>query len=134
MQPARINLKILLPSHVFAEKAGVTRLVAETPAGSFGFLPQRLDCVAALVPGILTYEVEGEGETYVAVDQGVLIKSGLEVLVSVRDAINGTDLRQLRADVEQKFMALDDREKSLRSVLAKMESGLIRSYVEFHHD
>jgi len=134
MEPARINLKILLPSHIFAEKKGVTRLVAETPSGSFGLLPHRLDCVAGLVPGILTYETEEEGEAYVAIDQGVLIKAGLDVLVSVRDAVEGSDLGQLRTDVEQKFMVLDDREKSIRSVLAKMESGLIRSFVEFHHD
>jgi len=134
MEPARINLKILLPSHIFAEKKGVTRLVAETPDGSFGFLPHRLDCVAALVPGILTYETESEGEVYLAIDQGVLIKAGLDVLISVRDAVEGADLGKLRTDVEEKFLALDDREKSIRSVLAKMESGLIRSFVEFHHD
>jgi len=52
----QIHLKILLPSEIFADKTGVQRLVAETPSGSFGFLPHRLDCVAALTPGILTYD------------------------------------------------------------------------------
>jgi F-type H+-transporting ATPase subunit beta len=51
-----MNLKVLLPFQVFAEKAGVSRIVAETREGSFGLLPHRLDCVAALVPGILTYQ------------------------------------------------------------------------------
>ena len=51
-----MNLKILLPFQIFAEKTGVTRIVAETREGSFGLLPHRLDCVAALAPGILTYE------------------------------------------------------------------------------
>jgi F-type H+-transporting ATPase subunit epsilon len=129
-----INLKILLPSQIFAEKKGVKRLVAETPTGSFGFLPHRLDCVAALVPGILIYETEEEGEVYVAIDQGVLIKAGLDVRVSVRNAIGGTDLEKLRQEVEQKFLKLDEQEKGVRSVLAKMESGFIRSFVEFHHD
>lgn len=37
----------------------------------FGLLPHRPDCVAALVPGILIYESDAEGEVYVAVDEGV---------------------------------------------------------------
>jgi F-type H+-transporting ATPase subunit epsilon len=71
-----MNLKILLPFQVFTEKAGVFRIVAEGRQGSFGILPHRLDCVAALAPGILTYETESDGEVYVAVDEGVLVKTG----------------------------------------------------------
>jgi F-type H+-transporting ATPase subunit epsilon len=129
-----MNLKILLPFQVFAEQAGVSRIVAETPAGSFGLWPQRLDCVAALTPGILTYEADGEGEVYVAVDDGVLVKTGPDVLVSVRRALGGTDLGQLRAAVEQEFLTLDAHEENVRSVLAKMESGLIRRMAGFHND
>lgn len=127
-----MNLKVLLPFGVFAEKTGVTRIVAETREGSFGLLPRRLDCVAALAPGILTYE--DDDEVYVAVDEGVLIKTGPNVLVSVRNAIAGTDLGQLREAVEREFLNLDEREQAVRSVLAKMESGLIRRLVNFHHD
>jgi F-type H+-transporting ATPase subunit epsilon len=134
MQTIRMNLKVLLPFQVFAEKTGVTRIVAETREGSFGLLPRRLDCVAALAPGILIYETEAEGEVYVAVDEGVLIKTGPEVLVSVRNAIAGTDLRELREAVEREFLNLDERERTVRSVLAKMESGFIRRLAEFHHE
>ena len=134
MPPTRMNLKVLLPFQVFADKTGVTRIVAETREGSFGLLPHRLDCVAALAPGILIYEEEAEGEVYVAVDEGVLIKTGPDVLVSVRTAIAGTDLRQLRETVEREFLNLDKREQSVRSVLAKMESGFIRRLAEFHHE
>jgi F-type H+-transporting ATPase subunit epsilon len=129
-----MTLKVLLPFQVFAEKTGVTRIVAETREGSFGILPRRLDCVAALAPGILIYENEIEGEVYLAVDEGVLIKTGLDVLVSVRNAIAGTDLGKLRDSVEREFLNLDEREQSVRSALAKMESGFIRRLAEFHHD
>jgi len=134
VQTTRMNLKVLLPFEVFAEKSGVTRIVAETREGSFGLLPHRLDCVAALAPGILIYEDEAEGEVYVAVDEGVLIKTGPEVLVSVRNAIAGTDLRRLREAVEREFLNLDEREQSVRAVLSKMESGFIRRLAEFHHE
>jgi len=129
-----MNLKVLLPFRIFAEKSGVSRIVAETPEGSFGLLPRRLDCVAALAPGILIFETEAEGEVYVAVDEGVLVKTGSDVLVSVRNAIGGTDRGQLREAVEREFLNLSEREQSVRSVMAKMESGFIRRLVEFHRE
>ncbi len=132
MSTTTMNLKVLLPFQVFAEKAGVTRIVAETREGSFGLLPYRLDCVAALAPGILIYE--DEAEVYIAVDEGVLIKTGPDVLVSVRNAVAGTDLGQLRNAVEEQFLNLDEREQAVRSALAKVESGLIRRLADFHHD
>jgi len=132
--PTFMNLKVLLPFRIFAEKTGVSRIVAETHEGSFGLLPHRLDCVAALAPGILIYENEAEGEVYVAVDEGVLVKSGPEVHVSVRDAIGGTDLGQLREVVERDFLDLNEREQSVREILTKMESDFIRRVAEFHHD
>ena len=129
-----MNLKILLPSHIFAEKIGVSRIVAETAGGSFGILPHRLDCAAALAPGILTYECDAEEEVYVAVDEGVLVKAGNEVLVSVRNAIGGADLGQLRTAVEREFLTLDEHERNVRSVLAKLESGFVRRFMEFRRE
>ena len=127
-----MNLKVLLPFQVFTEKTGVSRIVAETHEGSFGILPHRLDCVAALAPGILIFEAEADGEAYVAVDEGVLVKTGLDVLVSVRNAISGTDLSQLREAVQREFMHLDKQEKEMRSMLGKMESDLMRRMATFH--
>jgi len=129
-----MNLKILLPAKIFLEQSGVSRIVAETGAGSFGLLPRRLDCVAVLCPGILLYENHREGETYVAVDEGILIKTGSQVLVSVRNAILGRDLAQLRSAVQQEFLNLNEQEKSLRVTLNKMESGLIRRMVVLQND
>ncbi len=128
-----LQLKILLPSGIFGEIAKVARIIAEARGGSFGILPNRLDCVAALKPGILTYAIEGGSDVYVAIDEGVLVKTGAEVLVSVRHAVGGADLGQLRQAVEREFLTLDDREKTVRTTLAKLESGLIRRFAEFHH-
>ncbi len=110
------------------------RIVAHTLQGSFGLLPHRLDCTAALTPGILSYETEAEGEIFLAVDQGVLVKAGQDVLVSVRNAIGGTDLDQLHEAVKREFLSVNEQEKSVRLVLAKMESGFVRRLMEFQHD
>jgi F-type H+-transporting ATPase subunit epsilon len=129
-----MNLKVLLPFQVFVDKVGVSRIVAETSDGSFGLLPHRLDCVAALTPGILTYETISDGEVFLAVDEGVLVKAGPDVLVSVRRAIGGTDLGLLREAVEREFLTLDEREQSVRSVLAKMEGDLIRRMASLQNE
>ncbi len=134
MQMTLMTLKILLPFRIFAELKGVTRIVAESREGSFGLLPQRLDCVAALEPSILIYERNGEEEMYVALDEGVLVKSSQEVLVSVRNAIAGTDLRQLREAVEREFLTLNEHAQNLRSVLTKLESTFVRRFADFRHD
>jgi F-type H+-transporting ATPase subunit epsilon len=133
MAATLMNLKVLLPFQIFAEKTGVSRIVAESHEGSFGLLPHRLDCVAALAPGILVYETKAEGEAYVAVDEGVLVKTGSDVLVSVRNAIAGTNLGQLREAVQRESLHLDEQEKHVRSVLAKMEGDLMRRMATFHN-
>ena len=107
--------------------------MAQTLEGSIGFLAHRLDCAAALGPGILLYETEAEGDVYLAVDQGVLVKAGMDVLISVRNAIGGTDLDKLHEAVKREFLDVDEQEKNVRSVLAKMESGFIRRLMEFQH-
>lgn len=134
MPSTSMNLKVLLPFGIFAEVTGVTRVVADTDAGSFGLLPQRLDCVAALVSGLLIYETEAQGEVFLAVDEGVLVKNGADVLVSVRRALRGTDLGELRASIEREFSNQDAQAQDVRSVMAKLETGFLRRFASFQHE
>lgn len=129
-----MKLKILLPYKVFIECGNVERIVFETSKGTYGLLPLRLDCAAALVPGIFTYETEDHIVKYVAIDQGVLIKAGREVLVSVRNAIGGVDLGKLQETVRKAFLDLDEREHKARFITAKMESGFIQSLEKYHKE
>ncbi len=126
-----MSLKILLPFKIFLETENVQRIVVETESGQYGFLPQRLDCVAALVPGIFTYETANGEVKYLAVNEGVLVKSGGEVMVSVRNAIGGADIGRLHESVEKEFKQLDDSEKHVRFVMAKMESSFMLKLQKF---
>jgi F-type H+-transporting ATPase subunit epsilon len=126
-----MNLKILMPFKVFADIKNVISIVMETQEGSYGLLPQRLDCVAALVPGIFTYETESDGVHYLAIDEGVMVKAGPQVSVSVRNAIGGVDLGKLHERVEKEFLNLDEHEKELRSAMSKMEVGFMFSLEKF---
>ena len=123
-----MNLKILLPFKVFADVKNVSQVVIETSEGSYGLLPQRLDCVAGLVPGILTYESEKDGMQYVAVDKGIMIKAGDQVLVSVRNAVGGADLGKLGELIKKDFKKQDKNEKEANTVVLKLERGFIYSF------
>ena len=124
-----MNLKVLLPAEVLV-KEDVAKVTAEAHNGSFCLLPKHVDFVAALVPGILSFETAGGREAFVAVDEGILVKCGEEVMVSTRNAMRGPDLGQLTRTVEERFKVLDDREKTSRSAMVKIEAGFVRRFLE----
>jgi F-type H+-transporting ATPase subunit epsilon len=125
-----VQLKILVPSGVFANITNVERIVVKTQAGSFGLLPHRLDCAAVLSPGLLTYATAAPDEVHFAVDVGVLVKTGLDVLVCVRHAIGGANPGRMRQAVQQALMKLNEQDSSGRKTLAHLEGGLIREFVK----
>ena len=128
-----MQLEILLPFAIFLSSETVSRIVVVTPSGAFGLLPHRLDCVTAVSPGILSYSTSAGGEIDVAVDRGMLIKTGSQVRVCVRRAMSGSGLGDLRRAVTREFLNLDAREQSARTALAGMEGGLIRRLAELQH-
>ena len=126
-----MNLKVLVPFRVFAEIKNVESIVAETTDGFYGFLPKRLDCVAALVPGIFTYVTDADEIHYLAVDEGVMVKTGSDVFVSVCNAIKGDDLRKLQEVVKKDFMNLNENDRNMRKAMADMESVFIKDLERF---
>jgi F-type H+-transporting ATPase subunit epsilon len=127
-----MNLEILLPFRVFAEQSAVSRMVVETSNGSLGLLPNRLDCAAVLVPGILMYEASSI-VTYVALDEGVLVKAGAEVRISVRRALGGSSLEELKDTVQRSFSVMDQRQRDVRMALSKLEAGLAGRLARLQH-
>jgi F-type H+-transporting ATPase subunit epsilon len=125
-----MKLKVLLPTEILVDEA-VRKITAEAANGSFCLLPRHIDFVTALVPGLLSFETQKEGqEVFVAVAEGVLVKSGEEVLVSVRNAARGGGLGEMRRIVEEKFMVLDEKEKAARTAMARIEAGFVRRFLE----
>ena len=125
-----MRLKVLTPVEVVLDR-DVAIVVAEGANGSFGLKPRHADFVSSLVPGLLHFrEREGEEGEYVAVDRGLLVKQGDEVLVSVRSAVRGVGLEELVRAVEERFSVLDDHERSVRSAVARLESDFVRRFME----
>ena len=125
-----MRLKVLLPTRVLVDEAAA-KVVAEAEDGSFGMLPRHIDFVAALVPGILLYVTPEGAERYLGTDEGILVKCGREVLVATRDAVPGDDLATLRRTVRERYVELDEHERSARSALARLEAGVVRRFIEF---
>ncbi len=124
-----MRLKILLPTEVFVDEE-VLKVVAEAGNGYFCLLEHHVDFVSALVPGVFAFETQ-EGETYLGVDEGILVKVAQEVYVSVRNAVRGPDLGELRKTIEEQFEVMDEREKMTRSATARIEAGFVRRFLEF---
>jgi len=124
-----MRLKVLLPQGVLMDEE-VTKVVAEAENGSFCLLPRHVDFLAALVPGLFSFQSKTGAEEFLAVDEGMLVKCGSEVLVSTRNAVRGPDLGKLEQTVEQTFRHLDDQETMARSAFAKLEANFIRRFMD----
>lgn len=123
-----MKLKVLLPAKVLLDQE-VTKVIAEAENGSFCILPRHIDFVSSLVPGIMSFE-SGNEEEFLAVDEGILVKWGSDVMVSTKNAVRTKDLGILQQTVKEQFRILDEREKKTRSILAKLEADFVRRFLE----
>jgi F-type H+-transporting ATPase subunit epsilon len=125
-----MRLKVLLPTEVLVDEE-VAKVIAEAENGLFCLLPRHIDFVAALVPGLLAFVKAGDGEEeFLAVDEGILVKCGPEVMVSTPQAIRGPELGRLKATVEKTFKVRTDQERRARSALANLEANFIRRFLK----
>jgi F-type H+-transporting ATPase subunit epsilon len=124
-----MRLKVLLPTRILIDEE-VVKIVAEAENGSFCLLPLHINFVAALVPGILSFTTPTEMEEFVALDQGVLVKRGDEILVSTRNAILGPDLGDLKRKIQKQYQELEEHEKTAQAALARLEADLVRRFIE----
>lgn len=124
-----MRLVVALPNRIELD-AEVGAVSAEGVHGSFTMLPHHLDYVVLLESGILSYVADGT-ERYVAIDGGVLTKAGDEVRVSTVAAVPGDRLEDLERTVAERFRHLDERDRTTRAALARIESHVIHELFEF---
>lgn len=120
---------MLLPTDVLVDEE-VNKVITEAENGSFCLLNRHVDFVSSLVPGLLSYETaEGQVE-FMAVDEGILVKCGLEVLVSTRNAVRGLKLGEIKETVKKQFGTLDERQRTTRTAVAKLEAAFVKRFIE----
>lgn len=121
-----MRLQVQTPTAAVVDE-DVAKVVAETEDGHFALLPRHVDFVAALVPGVLAFAPAGEEASlcYVAVDEGILVKCGDDVRVSVRRAARG-ELATLARTVAEEFRRYDEHEQVARAAVARLEAAALR--------
>lgn len=125
-----MDLRVLLPDREVLRTEAV-RISAEGGVGAFTLLPHHVDLLTALVPGILTYQAGAtDQEAFVAIDEGLLVKRGPVVVVSVRRAVPSADLASLRLTLEREFLRRDASERQARRVLDRLESSFLLGLID----
>jgi F-type H+-transporting ATPase subunit epsilon len=110
--------------------ATVSKIVAESPRGSFCLLPRHIDFLTVLVPGILSFTPMDGKEEFLAVENGILVKTGDQVLVSTRHAVRGA-LGELKQHVDTMIREIHEHEQIVRSSVARLEADFVRRFMEF---
>lgn len=129
-----MHLHVLTPERVLFERP-VTKVVAEAEDGCFGLLPRHIDFVAPLTPGILCYvDADDERERFLATAEGVLVKRGDEVLVSVRSAVGGEHLGELERTVREELTIRDERARRARRAVSRLEADIVRRFIELREE
>lgn len=124
-----MRLRIFLPGEILMDEP-VRKIIAEAENGCFCLEPRHVDMATPLAPGLLRYlPLEGD-ERCVGLDEGILVKCGAEVRVSTREAVRGDDPAALRHSIEQRRRELGERERQARSVLARLEAGVAKRFLE----
>ena len=124
-----MRLQILLPTRILIDQSA-SKVIAEAENGSFCLKPRHVDIVTSLAPGIVTWHCPDNPECYAGVAEGVLVKSGRDVLISVQFGVSGDSLAQLREALQRHFDDVDERERQALSAVARLESDFVRRFLE----
>ena len=126
-----MELKIYLPTGIFLDTK-VSKVKGESPAGAFCLLPRHVDYIVTLIPSIFSYADLRGKEFFLAVDNGILVKQGPEVMIAARRVVAG-ELGMLHREIDKMIVASDEREKMNKSAIARLEAGFLRRFMEFSH-
>ena len=124
-----MNLTILLPEKTYWQ-GRVKKVVGEAKNGYFCLLPAHIDFVTVMAPGIF-YTVTEEGlEVYLAINEGLLLKTGRDVTLTTRNAVKGDSLGSLKRQVEENFKRIDQQDRMARQSLQKLEADFVRRFLD----
>jgi len=124
----KMRLNMMTPEKEVVSES-VEKIVAEARNGSFCLKPRHIDFLAELVPGILSYWIDGK-EYLWAINGGILVKKDDLVMVSVRHAMEGKNLGELELTVREQFHVLDQKEIETQIALEKLQADFIRRFVD----
>lgn len=124
-----MHLQVLLPTDVLVD-VQTPKVVAEAENGSFCLLPRHANFVTSLAAGILTYTSSQDTDHNIGVAEGVLVKSGGNVFVSVEYGVRGDTPGELRDNLRRYFETINERERQALSAVARLEADFVRRFLD----
>ena|SRR3990167_10460941 len=121
-------LKVITPTNIIT-KEKVVKVIGEDPDGSFGILPKHIDFVTKIVPSILVF-TDDQGEGYIGVDEGILVKQQDVIQISVQAALESRNLGQLHNEMELLFRKQEEEEEQAGLETTKLELGIVKSFYD----
>ena len=118
-----------LPTRTLFE-GHATRLTGVAQDGAFGILPNHVDFVTALVPSVLTLRMVDGSEEIFGIDEGLLVKKGHRVVITVLRGVRGQDLGSLQDVVQARFVEMDEEERKARSAFSRLEADVVRRFAD----
>ncbi len=110
------------------------KVTFETLSGFYTLLPKHVDFVAAMKSNIVRYTDENGKERFVACHQGIVVKKGDSVTMSVQGAVLSDALANLPQDLANDFKKKEEERKKLNLAMARLEIGLIRGFGKLKGD
>ena len=122
-----MELTVLTPLGVVLQTK-VSKVNMETLNGYRTLLPKHVDFISALGPNIMFYCDEANNEKYVACHNGIVVKKGKKVIVSVQNALLGDKLDELEMTLSEVYKQNEEQRKELNTAMARLELGIIRGF------
>ena len=122
-----MKLTIATPEGILLN-CDISKVTFETPNGYYTLLPKHVDFVSALNTGIMTYQALKSAQKYAAIHEGIVVKKGEVVTISVQGAVLGNTLPQLQELIKNEFKQNEEKRKELNTAMAKLELGLMRGF------
>lgn len=127
-----MRLLITTPTVVVVDEEGVTSVRAEDESGSFGILSGHVDFLTVLTISVASWRRADGTQRFCAVRHGVLtVSGGSEVAIATRQALVGSNLRELEDIVLGKFRSEAEAERAERTEAMKLEMRAIRQIVRY---
>jgi F-type H+-transporting ATPase subunit epsilon len=120
-----LELEVLAPDGVVLQ-ARAKAVRAADASGEFGLWPGHEAFLTALVPGVLSVRREDGGESFVAVDGGLLLVEGRGVTVVTCDAVAAARLEDVAEAARAMLEERRRQERAARAEFAELEALLLR--------
>lgn len=128
-----LNLRIYTPEKLVLEEE-ILKITVNGEEGSFTILPRHIDYISSFNDCIIYYTDKNEKVKFIAVNQGILTKTGRNIEISTFHIITGNSLQELKNNMNEmasKSEDLANYDQKINQNLKQIEFNLFKKIMEF---